>query len=500
MRWILLIAGVFGLCGLVAISYWRQTSADVSPTSLILILILLPSFIVACVYGIFRFHKWFKVRSNIALEQQSECHKEILPENQKMPWLSVYAVTVQTQLGDYADQIIEGLQQFKTAQCDGELWNANGAKLLSRRIDLAINSSIAYSDNPKNVADGHLSVRARRIEALTQNIYDQLDSVLTTLAEGITEIFVWQEPNHSQQAILHPAWQGRKATEPVQNSIKEQSHVWPKQLKILYLLPHHLSVQDQQYLQQAAADQMLRYGFHVDQIQWIYRITKDADETLQHLEHILTAQSKDTESSVLFVIGVDSSLDQDLIDLLLPENSHLIPTESSFSFLITNDVTPIPSLPVLSRITKPILKSRPKPVNAGESLEATAINDGFDELRRFYPSDTVDLISDQRILMTDINPSNNMNLRELALALRPFDLPAENLIYSGSLLESTYALAPGLSLAIAMQHAESTEQHVPLISSSGELLRGLWLVTSYLPIDTDEVTQEKVIREISENA
>ncbi|MDE2419995.1 MAG: hypothetical protein KGO49_02290 [Gammaproteobacteria bacterium] len=501
MRWILLIASVFGFCGLVAISYWRQTSADVSPALLILVLIGLPILIIASVYGVCRLQKWFKARSNVVLEQPPERHDEISTDDSKMPWLSVYAVTVQTQLGDHADQIIEGLRQFQTAVCDEELWNANGAKLLSRRIDLAMNSSIVDSDDHTNFANGYVSsVRARRIEALTQNIYDQLDSVLTTIAEGMAETFLSQEPHYTQQAILHPAWQGKEATESVQNSITEQLYVWPKQLKILHLLPHHLSVQDQQYLQQAAVEQMLNYGFQVDQLQWTHRITKDADETLQYLEQTITAQSRTSESSVLLVMGVDSHLDQDLIDQLLPKSPNLIPTESSFSFLITNDLTPIPTLPILSRITMPILKGRQKPMRVGELLEATALNHCFDEFRHFYPSDIVNLVSDQRILITDINSSKNMNLRELALVLQPFDLQTENLIYSGSLLESTSALAPGLSLAIAMQHAESTEQHVPMISSSGDLLRGLWLATSYSPIATDAVTQEEVIKEIPKNA
>ncbi len=494
MRWILLIISVFGLCGLVAISYWRQTSADVSPALLILTLVILPSFIVAGVYGFYRLQKWFKERrfetkNNVGLEHTSDHQEDVLTENPMMPWLSVYAVTVHTQLGDHADQIIEGLQQFQTAQCDHELWNANGAKLLSRRIDLEINHPVQHSDNDKNFAPQYsLSTRALRIGALTQYIYEQLDSILTAIAKGMTTTPEQQESNHVQQAILHPAWQGKEDTNFAQDTIIEHSEVWPKQLKVLYLLPDHLTVQDQQYLQQTASEQMLRFGFHEDQIQWIYRIVKDADETLQHIEQALTAQltntqSASSESSILLVIGADSNLDQDWIDLLLAENPHLIPSESSFSFLVTHGEVSIPSFPVLSRITTPILKKRQKPINAGERLEADAITQGFNELLRLYPMYNLD--SHQRVLVTDIHPSKNLNLRELMLALHPFDLSDENIIYSGALLENTNVMAPGLAIAIAIQHVESAEQHIPIISSAGNMLRGLWLAMPHQPLAQD---------------
>lgn len=507
MRWILLMIGVFGFCGLVAISYWRQTNVDISPALFILILVVLPSFIVASVYGIARFHKWFKAQNfesqkSVELGHSADHSEDGLTECSTMPWLSVYAVTVQSQLGDHADQIIADLQQFQTAQCDDELWNANGAKLLSRRIDLEINNPVQHLDDENAVNRSALSTRALRIEALTQNIYDELDQIFTTIAEGMTEMPVWQEPNHTQQAILHPAWQGKEDTNFAQDSIVEHSEVWPKQFKVLYLLPYHLTLQDQQYLQQSASEQMLRFGFHTQQVQWIHRITHDADETLQHIEQALTAQLPNTkptshESSILLVIGADSNLDQDLIDLLLPENPNLIPSESSFSFLVTHDDALISSLPVLSRITTLILKKRQKPMSTGEPLEVDAINHGFDELRRFYPVDSVDLISPQHLVVTDINPSKSLNLRELTMALSPFDLPAENLIYSGALLESTNVLAPGLALAIAMQHAESAEQHIPVISSAGNILRGLWLAASQ-PFSKD--TREESPEVISRNA
>jgi hypothetical protein len=484
LRWILLIAVVFGLCGGIAISYWRQSNVDVSFASIMVILVLLPSVVVAGLYGLYRFKTWLKERRTAALERSPDTGEMSLVEHLDMPWLHIYAVAVQTQLGHHADQIIAGLQQFRAAECDDELLSANGSKLLSRRIDLVLNHPADDSETDSNTTNSNsLSVRALRIAALTQTVYEQLDPVLATIAEGMLETPLWQLPNPTQQAILHPAWQGKEAIAEQPLIGVEPKTVWPKILKVLYLLPHHLELQDQQYLHQIASAQMMRYGFNAEQIQWTHGIVKDADETLQYIEQAMVAQLAPNESSILLVMGMDSHLDQALIDQQLHENPHFIPTEASFALLMTRDATPIPSLPVLCRITIPILKKRQKPLSAGGQLGANDLNRGLDELRRHYLTDglmgTADLIPDTGLLVSDINPAKNAHSRELSLALRPFDFSAEDLLYIGSLLETTDAMASGLALAIALQQAESSKIHVPVICSAGNTLRGLWLAAPY---------------------
>lgn len=510
MRWILLIAVVFGLCGGIAISYWRQSNLDVSFASMMVTLVLLPSVVVAGLYGLYRFKTWLEERRTAALERSPDTGEMGLVEHEQMPWLHIYAVTVQTQLGHHADQIIAGLQQFRTAECDDELLSANGSKLLSRRIDLGVYHPADDSENALNETDSNatdsnatnsnsLSARALRIAALTQNIYEQLDPVLATIAEGMVETPLWQLPNPTQQVILHPAWQGNTASAEQPLIGVEPKTVWPKILKVLYLLPHHLELQDQHYLHQVASAQMMRYGFDAEQIQWTHGIVKDADETLQYIEQAMVAQLAPHESSILLVMGMDSYVDQDLIDLLLHENPHFIPTEASFALLMTRDATPIPSLPVLCRITMPILKKRQKPLSAGGQLGADDLNRGLDALRRHYLTDglteTTNLIADTGLLVSDINPAKNAHSRELSLALRPFDFPAEDVLYIGSLLESTDAMASGLALAIAVQQAESSKIHVPIICSAGDTLRGLWLAapssqnSNTEPLATSEPSQ-----------
>jgi hypothetical protein len=479
LRWILLITVVFGLCGGIAISYWRQANIDVSPSSMVWILVVLPSVIVASIYGIVQLKKWLKERREVESYPSSDAMS--LLEQSEMPWLHIYAITVQTQLGNHADQIIAGLQEFRAAECDDELWNINGSKLLSRRIDLVVSHSIDDSERDISITDIHsLSARALRIAALTQNIYEQFDSVLATIAEGMLQSPLCQRPHPTQQVILHPAWQGQEKFEEPPIIVTKSKLAWPKILKILYLLPHHLELQDQQYLQQIAATEMMRYGFDAEQIQWTHGIVKDADETLQFIEHAMVAQLAANESSMLLVMGIDSHVDQDLIDLLLHEDPHFIPTEMSFSFLMTNDATPIPTLPVLSRITTPNLKKRQKSLSVGGQFSAEALEMCLDEFTRHYLIDRGDLMPEHGILVSDINPTQRAHSRELSLALRPFDFPAEDVLYIGSILETTDAMASGLALAIALQQAESSKIHVPIICSAGDTLRGIWLAASYL--------------------
>lgn len=500
LRWILLVVGVFGLCGGVAIAYWRQTHVDVSPASMLMILILLPSVIVGSVYGVYRLRKSLKERREAEQEEPKDGSGEaILAEGPAAPWLHVYATAVQTQLGDHADNIILALQQCRTAECDPELFSANGSRLLSRRIDLTMINEC--SDQDVDVVNAHsLSDRALRIEVLTQNLYAQLDQTLAAIAEGMTETHLWQLPAESRQAILHPAWQG-KTIEAPQQSVAVEINEWPKTIKILYLLPHHIDEDAQHYLQQTAYAQLLRYGFQAEQVQWINHITHMPDETLQQIGNVLTEQLK-PQSSILLVLGVDSHLDQDLVDELQQDNAQLIPAEASFSILLSSETTRVSSLPVLARLTAPILTKRQKPISVGGQLGADALTTGFDELRRIYKLQENALVPDSGILISDIHPAQSANLRELSLFLRPFDLPAESLIYAGSLLESTNLMTSGVALAIALQQTESAKHHIPIICSAGDTVRGLWLAApdSQNFSDVEPLVESESLKAVFEHA
>ena len=502
MRWILLVVGVFGLCGGVAIAYWRQTNADVSPASMLMILVLLPSVVVGSVYGIYRLKKWLKERREAEQENPHDTAGEVtLAEGPAAPWLHVYAVAVQTQLGDHVDKIIFGLQQFRSAECDAELFSVNGSRLLSRRIDLTmINENSDQDVDVVNANSNSLSDRALRIEVLTQNLYAQLDQTLASIAEGMTETHLWQLPAESRQAILHPAWQG-KTVEAPQHSVAVEVNVWPKTLKVLYLLPQHIDEDAQHYLQQTAYAQLLRYGFNAEQVQWINHITHTPDDTLRQIGNVLTEQLK-PQSSMLLVMGVDSHLDQDLVDELQQDNVQLIPAEASFSILLSNETTRISSLPVLARLTAPILTERQKPISVGGQLAADALITGSDELRRIYKLQENALVPDTGILISDIHPAQSANLRELSLLLRPFDLPAEYLMYAGSLLESTNLMTSGVAMAIALQQTESSKLHIPIICSAGDTARGLWLAAPYSEIssDVDLLAESESLKAVSEHA
>jgi hypothetical protein len=171
LRWFFLVLSVFGMCGAVAIAYWRQTGVDVSIMSMFLTLILLPSLIIGCVVGFDQFKKWRKKhREETDAAAQRDADKPVmLAEGPAAPWLHVYAMAIQTQQGDHADKILLNLQQLQAAGCDPELLHFDGTRLLSRRVDLDMNN---YADQDVNHIINHpLSARAIRIQHLTQNIY-----------------------------------------------------------------------------------------------------------------------------------------------------------------------------------------------------------------------------------------------------------------------------------------------------------------------------------------
>ncbi len=494
MRWILLIVAVFGVCGGVAVAYWRQTGVDVSPLMMLLVMILLPSMLIGSVFGFYQFKKWQKKRreaiETAALDEANQ--PVVLADGPAAPWLHVYAIAVQTQLGDHADKILMNLMQFNVAECDPDLLHFDGTQLLSRRIDLAVNSEI--DDEDQLLAKAQLSARAVRIQAITQNLFDQLDQTLAVIAQGMSETQVWQQPTESRQAILHPAWQGRS----VETSLPDASDVeqcisWPTVLKINFLLPEHLDEDEQKYLQQWAHSQILAYGFQLEQVQWTNQIVADSDQTLQEIGHTLIEQSVSTVSSMLMIIAADSGIDQEFMDQIQLDHQRLIPAEAGFAVVMTNENTAITDLPVLARLTTPILLTRQKPINAGGRIAADALATSLDELRRIYKVTDSAFVPDLGVLISDAHSMRSSNLRELTLALTPFALPSEQVVYAGYLLEDTNALMSGLALTVALQHAESSTQHVPVICSSGNYLRGAWIAAPFIPApESDEVSAESL--------
>jgi phage shock protein PspC (stress-responsive transcriptional regulator) len=494
LRWILLIVAVFGVCGGVAVAYWRQTGVDVSPMTILMVLILLPSMLVASFFGFYQFKKWQKKRREAieaaALDEANQ--PVVLAEGPAAPWLHVYAIAVQTQLGDHADKILLNLQQLHAADSDSELLHFDGTQLLSRRIDLAVNSEIDDENQP--LVTSQLSARAVRIQAITQNLFNHLDQTLAAIAQGMSETQVWQQPTESRQVILHPAWQGKsvEASSPDASDV-ESSVSFPMVLKALFLLPEHLDEDEQKYLQQSAYSQLLAYGFELEQVQWTDQIVADSDQTLQAIGQTLMGQSTSTQSSMLLVIAADSGIDQDFMDQIQFDHQRLIPAEAGFAVLMTNENTAIADLPILARLTAPILSPRQKPINAGGRIAADALSTSLDELRRIYKVTDTAFVPDSGVLISDAHTMRSPTLRELTLALTPFELPSEQVVYAGSLLEDTDALMSGLALTVALQQAESSKQHVPVICSSGNTLRGAWIAAPFIPApESDDVPAESL--------
>lgn len=494
LRWILLILAAFGVCGGVAIAYWRQTGVDVSPMIMLMVLILLPSMLIGSVIGFYQLKKWQKNRREAieaaALEDANQ--PVVLAEGPAAPWLHVYAIAVQTQLGDYADKILMNLLELHAAESDPELLHLDGTQLLSRRMDLAMNPEIDDENQP--LATTQLSARAVRIQAITQNLFEQLDQTLAVIAQGISETQVWQQPTESRQAILHPAWQGKSVETSSQDaSVVEQSISWPMILKTLFLLPEHLDEDEHKYLQQSASSQLLAYGFEPEQVEWTDQIVTDSDQTLQAIGQKLIEQSAPTESCMLLIIAADSAIDQDFMDQIQFDNQRLIPAEAGFALLMTNESTAIADLPVLARLTAPIISARQKPINAGGRIAADVLATSLDELRRIYKVTDSAFVPDSGVLISDAHTMRTPTLRELTSALTPFDLPSEQVVYAGFLLEDTDALMSGLALTVALQQAESSKLHVPVICSSGNRLRGAWIAAPFIPaLESDAVPAESM--------
>lgn len=476
MRWILLVVMAFGVFGGVAVAYWRQTGVDVSAFNMFLFLIFLPSVLVGSIFGFHQFKKWQKNRreANETAANVSANEPVVLAEGPAAPWLHVYAAVVQTQQGEHADKILLDLQQLNVAESDAELLHIDGTQLLSRRIDLEVNPQI--DEEYRYLLGEQLSTRAARIQTITQNLFEALSQTFAEIAQGMSEAQTWQLPTESRQAILHPAWQGKSIETVPQNAQEvEQPLSWPMVLKTLFLMPKHLDEAEQKYLQQWASSQLFAYGFQPEQVQWTDCIVGDSDETLQVIGKTFTEQLASTASSMLLVIGADSGIDQDYMDERHDDNQRLIPAEAGFGLLMTNEKTPIADLQVLARLTAPILAARQKPINTGGRIAADALGTSIDELRRIYKVPESSFVPESGVLMSDAHSMRGHTLRELTLALTPFDLPSEQVVFGGFLLEDTDTMMSGLALTVALQHAESSEQHVPVICSSGDTLRGAWI-------------------------
>ncbi|GAC1375577.1 MAG: hypothetical protein NVS3B3_12380 [Aquirhabdus sp.] len=499
MRWIFFILVAFGVCGGVVVAYWRQTGVDVSAINMFLVLILMPSLFVGSIFGLYLLQKWQKKHREAteAAAQAGANEPVVLAEGPAAPWLHVYAAAIQTQQGEHADKILQNLQQLGVAESDSELLHIDGTQLLSRRIDLDMNTEI--DQQFRHLMNEPLSDRGARIQAITQNLFEHLDQTLVVIAQGMSETQTWQLPTESRQAILHPAWQGKS----VENSSldvheTEQPLKWPTFLKVFFLLPEHLDADEQKYLQQWTHSQFLAYEFQPEQVLWIDQIITNSDQTLQVIGQTLTEQVISSPLSMLLIIGVDSGIDQDFMDEIQYGDQRLIPAEAGFGLLITNETTPIADLPVLARLTAPILSTRQKPINAGGRIAADALMASIDELRRIYRVSESELTPESGVLISDAHAMRSQTLRELSLALTPFDLPSEQLVFAGFILEDTDSMMSGLALTMALQQAESSKQHVPVICSSGDTLRGAWIAAPF--ISAEPSTEEQEYNNAHENA
>lgn len=485
MRWLLLLIAVFGVCDGLAIVYWRQTGNDPSGTTMLGTLVLLPIAIVGSIYGVSRLAKWYANRQTQPASTTSDSQAQPLDaDNPLMPWLHIYHVALQTAFGDQSTKtLIEQLQAFVPPSTDTELSRKTGSALTRRIADLPIQTIETQS----------LSAEAARAQAILQQLLITYDPILTLAAEKMKygELMANPAPLKQQQAILHPAWTGQdfKAESKV-NEIEPVKSSWSQlSLQILVLFPAQLSEDDQQSMMNEIRHTLDDYQFIQDRFSITAQRVASADECALQINQHCTALADHQNPKMLMLLGADSTLTQSWLNRT---HQSFIPAEAGFSVLMSNECVVIPELATIARVTPPIWATRQKPIYELGKVHADELSKIVNELSHRYQLPIGQCVPEAGVLMSDLSAEAPLAHREELLpVMDTLALTAQQVVYAGLALEQTTTLASGLTLTLAIQQTQQSEMQTPVLSSSGDTVRTIWLVAP-LPKPVAEETEAEL--------
>jgi hypothetical protein len=484
MRWTILFVTVFLLWDGVLFFYWRSTQAanTLNGSDIINTAFICPFLVFATITVFVFLVRWYKKRDknasadNNALNNQkskqsieTDCH-----------WLQVYQVALQTHLGDQSATLIEQIQTFVPPNTDVELHRKTGA-VLSRRI----------SDLPIPIFETQsLANDAIRVQAIIYQLLATLDETLSVVAEKMKygESMRSAVQENQQAILLHPAWMGESYLEDDVRTVDVDT---PKSswahlsLRILVLLPAKLNEEDQRSIQHYINLHFEPYQISPNRFFIMYQTVVNSDECALILNQQYQALAENLNPELFLVMGAGSTLTQEWLD---QSDATFIPAEAGFSLLMANEITTLPELPILARVTPPIWSTCQNSAQMLGKTNADQLNAIINDLSSRYKLPIDQIVHQDGLMISDLGPeASRAHQEELVTIIGSMELTAEKIVYAGLILERTTTFASGVALTLAIQQTKQSGVNTPVISSQSDTIRTMWLVAPPLDVNLESL-------------
>lgn len=477
MRWFIYAVTVFSLINVIVIAYWRDNQVDLTTSYIVSILLLLPLSIIFMSYMAVFLVKNIKQRSTDKVDETATISNDInegsLEDTDEMSSLNVYASTVQTSLGDDIHQVIKGLQSFKAADLDKELYDYKSNAILSHRVDIKHQEIKALSDSYPDFFVIGMSSRVQRQAVILQRLINGLESLLQHLAQGLRQATRWHTKPIMQHS-LHPAWVGQIEVEQTADTeqLIDQMQRWPNQLLVYYFIPDDLDPDAYPLFSALINKELTEYGFDDSYIQLIETRVVDYSDYSYKL-NLMLHNIASNNSYIYMMLGTDSLIDQDYIDQLPNLENLYEAAEFGYGLFLSDSKLDIPDIDSVIN-----LSSRYKLTNYDDLKVIDEMSAMIEKIRKKYLIEPKNILAKSGILFMDVNSiKQSEKIENSAGYLSYLNLKSHQIIYAGGLLGESGHQNLGFTLALATGFIVEHEAKHHLIHSNDSNEASIWVAS-----------------------
>lgn len=481
MRWIIYVITVFLISNLLVIGYWRDSNINLTLSSILFFMVLLPLILIALTFlTILTYKKIIQPKQENELVGQpsptleSSESKELIDEP-KISGFKVYATALQSSEGSDAIEIIEALKSHKSAELDPELVGADGVSLITRRIDLddgELDSIDHILDNSMHSLEHH-DASIKRMTMIYQRLFESLSIELVHLSQGMAQFNSWRIQPAVTSNVLHPAWADSNTKNPNDEKYEITDMVanmqqWPTKLYVCYFIPDRLSEEQNDLINDYIHKILVELGFKTENFILNVYYTGENSSNYQQLD-IIQKLADNNSNTVFLVMGADSDIDQDYIEELMWTNNNYIPSEFGYAILLTHDQVSIPELTPVNylsdsfshlfnitdyKLNKKYQEKIDQLVTQWLAIKKIDINEAAHFISNIHPS------LDYKELPVLNSVANNLNIEP------------EQILLASTLIENTNYQAVGFSwvLASALSKNLSGTAHILYLRDQEQLL------------------------------
>lgn len=482
MRWFIFAIAVFVISNLLVISYWRDSQVDLSVTSILFYMLMLPLLFIGASYAVVALYK--KIKQAPLSEQNNEQtikadndetgQAALIPE---LTGFTVYASALQSSEGGDPQDVVEALASFKAAKLDPVLVGPDGVSVITRAIDLEDDELQTINDLLS--ATGHDLTQEeptiQRIAMLYQRLLASLSLELSHLAQGLVQFNTWRSRPDFTDHTLHPAWAGTHSTESHEKKevtqLVAEMQQWPTELQVCYFLPERLTSEQQDLLSEYMTGVLLELGYERDTfVLNPYFTAEDVSQTEQIKQ--IVDKIKGTEQTIFLIIGADSTIDQDYIEDMMWSDDSYKASEYGYAMLMSPEQVSIPELTPIHYISYPMQVQFESSLKDNQSIKSTMIEkiESFQSHKNMRFGETSHWVSN---IHSVLDYKKLPLMSETALGL---GIEADKLLFSTLLLENNNHQAAGFAWVLAASLTPDLFDAPQLLCLSDQQQILMWLV------------------------